>query len=323
MSLNKIKKLAGPAILLAFFAYLMFFFLSDIDRFSPLLNISPNVAAGLLGLSFLVFLGLSVQQYLILLSVKCKLSFSTVFLLAVSNTLLNYLPLKMGLVAKGGYLKFMHKLSVGDYLGTLASGQLLWILLSALIGAVVGFLTLYPELQTLNVTLMLLTALLALSAVMTSLLLLTFRRPYMVEFLGKVLSVIRIDPKLIPCISISRPIILLYVVSSGVLFGIFSLRVWCSFAVVGVDIDFLQVLFLQACLSVSFAFSFVPGNLGLKEGAFVALSAMYGLDLDGALLAALIDRAASLSLTFLLGPMALARLSYSVWLEKTVPPISH
>src|SRR5690606_1127207 len=70
----------------------------------------------------------------------------------------------------------------------------------------------------------------------------------------------------------------------------FSVRIWLAFEISGATLLISEILILQTSLAVVFAVSFVPGNLGLKEGAIVGLASVFDIDPQVAFTAALLDR---------------------------------
>jgi len=78
-------------------------------------------------------------------------------------------------------------------------------------------------------------------------------------------------------------------------------RLWLSFRVVGVSVDFSGMMIIQATAAMAFVLALTPGNVGIKEGAVVFSASLLNIDPDLALLASLIDRGAALIITFGVG----------------------
>lgn len=99
----------------------------------------------------------------------------------------------------------------------------------------------------------------------------------------------------------SRPRLCKVLGRTIVLFAAQALRLWLSVAAVGIATDLGNMLTIQAMAAVAFVLALTFGNKGLKEGAIVFSASVLGIDPDLALLASLIDRAASLLMTFVTG----------------------
>ncbi|MFH1290928.1 MAG: lysylphosphatidylglycerol synthase transmembrane domain-containing protein [Nanoarchaeota archaeon] len=82
-----------------------------------------------------------------------------------------------------------------------------------------------------------------------------------------------------------------------------SLMLWLQFRVFGIEVSFVSALFLSAIGSLSLVIGLTPGNLGVQEAIIVFSAATIGITPAESLSAALLGRAVSLVVLFVLGPI--------------------
>jgi len=82
-----------------------------------------------------------------------------------------------------------------------------------------------------------------------------------------------------------------------------SLMLWLQFRVFGVEVSFVSAVFLSAIGSLSLVIGLTPGNLGVQEAIIVFSAATIGITPAESLSAALLGRAVSLVVLFVLGPI--------------------
>jgi uncharacterized protein (TIRG00374 family) len=82
-------------------------------------------------------------------------------------------------------------------------------------------------------------------------------------------------------------------------------RLYVAFSAIGIEVVSLQMLIIVSLVNFTLLLTLTPGNLGIREGVISFCAYLYGIPPDIAILAALIDRAADMVMTFLFG------LSYS------------
>lgn len=306
---NLVKKIISWVIIFAFVVYLFFFFYKNPDQLLRLWDLSISQIFLLTLLSVFAFIGLAYQLLSILKPYTKELALFESFQLSLSNNLLNYLPLKSGAVVKGLYLKTVHSLRLQDYVLAMTVGQLIWIIISAGLGLIAGTFLVSKTLNQFRVSFLLLLLVLAVLVIFCYSLL--YFSSYLYKFLPiqKLRNYLQHYGKEVQFWLKHKTMLRDYCLASLVLFIVFTIRLWFSFLIVGPGISLYEAVFIQCCIAVGFAFSLVPGNLGLKEGLIVGLAMMFGVEAETAILAALIDRAASLIPTLVLGPIFLQRLS--------------
>jgi len=216
------------------------------------------------------------------------------FHLSTANTLLNYLPGKPGIIAKGTYLKRRHGINYKDYIVSATITTFLTVALSFLI-----FLFLLPTLKqtqtsnylTQNPSLLLTTltvTLLSMGFILRG----RLRRLYIFKLEGLIVIY-----KLLPS-----------VVAAQILN---TLRLHISFYAFDPEITITKSAIIQSLASLSFLLSIAPGNLGVKEGTIIFASKFLGTAPEIALLAAFLDRLSAIIATFGLGPLSLIYLTKS------------
>jgi uncharacterized protein (TIRG00374 family) len=80
-----------------------------------------------------------------------------------------------------------------------------------------------------------------------------------------------------------------------------AVRLYFSFAAIGVKIPPLKLLVIQSLTGFSMVLSLTPGNLGIKEGIITFSAGLLQLSPDTAMLSAMLDRAAAMVVVFSLG----------------------
>ena len=103
-----------------------------------------------------------------------------------------------------------------------------------------------------------------------------------------------------------------------IFFALYPLKIYLSFKAINLSIGFSEAFELSLILLITTFFQILPGNLGIKELVTVYISSRYGISLETALLASLIDRAA---MTIYLLPLGI----YFYWellLNAFVPKIA-
>lgn len=203
----------------------------------------------------------------------------TMLKLITASSLLNYLPLRPGLLGRTVYLKTHHGLPVHQ--------SLLVLLVTLVIGAIVLGVTgaavlLAPPPWRTTVMAGVLCLLLALSPLAGPLARRLLRRPVVMAWLWV-------------------PLRVLDMVAAG---G----RLWLGFAMVGQPLDFEQALAIAAVGSLIDMLGLTPNGLGLREWAVAGLYALQGHAGAMGLAASLVERGVSAVVIAIAGVIALARL---------------
>jgi len=304
---TKLKSGLLSVVTVAFVFVVVVFFYTNPERLERFSSLSVFEMVSLLTLAVLTFVGLALQNILILRPCGIWLPVSEAFGLAVISSLLNYMPLKLGALGKGLYLKAVHRLMLKHYVGALAAGQLIWVTVS-------GALGLLSYLVLTNTNIIVAAKLRMVAFVLLLATLAAFMVFVLSQYIWRFILVPRwrnLAMQLGEALGVwYRDIALLskFAFISLLLFVMSTLKIGLSFNVVGAELSLLEACFLQACVTVAFAFSLIPGNVGVREGMLVGLAMLTGVEVETAFLAALIDRVAILLPTLLLGPLFIRRL---------------
>ncbi len=85
------------------------------------------------------------------------------------------------------------------------------------------------------------------------------------------------------------------------MFALYPLKIYLSFLAIGVHLNFSQSLEFSLVLLVASLFQVLPGNIGVKEIVTAYIGKQYGIQIEVALLASLIDRAILMLFLFPVG----------------------
>jgi len=241
----------------------------------------------LVGLGGLIFLVLSFQFRATLAAQGLMIKFSDAFYLSASNTFLNnILPLKAGLALRGLYLKNQYGFELKQYTNSMVSlmglAWLAWLCLLLLSFFVIdlGQKSNYLDLNSL---------LIALFVFLGGGLFYWFG----IEWLNRRFFTSLLQPSVKVLLEILVWAVLFSMISAG--------RLYLCAAWVDFDIEYIFALQLILVSSLTLVFSITPGNIGVKEGLLLLLSAQYGLDLGQMAVVLLLDRAAAYIAILFLG----------------------
>lgn len=228
-----------------------------------------------------------------------KLKFREWFGLTVCNAMFNYyMPAKGGIVVRAFYLNKQHGLRYSHYAALSAVSYVLSLCL--FFGT--GFLALMADYLITGVYIREFAIIFLLIPAGAGLFLgglrLVFKylririRPGRVASLilqiREGLSLARTRKRPVACFSI---FVCLYLL-------IMAVRLFLCFHFLDADIGFSRALMIRSLTQFSFLLSILPGNLGLKEGIIVYASGLMQIAPEQAVLAALLDRAVGMIITF-------------------------
>lgn len=318
MPLNNTKKtfLSATALVL-FLVFSAAYLLYQLPKLGRIPSIAAPFFAAMAVFSLIIFFLQGQSQRLIYRIHGTKIRRLEAFSLAISNNFLNYLPAKAGLVARGAYLHLIHAMPVQRYVAATASGQLLYVTLAGFLGGGIGILLISPDSD--STSLWIITSALIITGIIASAIVglaPTTSAWIRNTVIGARLKYLSSSPA--PWETPKH--MATYLSLIFVILNLMAARLWLSFYLIDVKISVQEVLFLQAAAAASVAFSFLPGNLGLREGVIVGIGHALGLPLDLTVAAAMLDRLSALVVTFSLGPWLAHQLSRRmVWQQGTNP----
>lgn len=258
----------------------------------------------IIGLSLVVFMThvlLGCQFKCLLKMFGIGMNFGEWFGLSVCNSMFNYyLPAKGGLAIRAYYLKKKHAFTYSHYTSLTVGSQIISFFLSAAAGLVFALLfkPIHGKWHVKFVVLF--AALLLMTVIGTAVLLFLLK-------LGKTFKNSRFN-NILTLFSeglglFGRRKRLVVVFSLLHILRLFSVgaRLFICFSAIGVDVEPLQMLIIPSLTTFSLMLPLTPANLGIREGIISGCAYWFGLPADQALLAALVDRAAAIIITFTLG----------------------
>jgi uncharacterized membrane protein YbhN (UPF0104 family) len=225
------------------------------------------------------------------------------FWLTGAGFLLNHLPLNVGLVMRAAVLKRDHALPYASYLSLVMVNALINLAVAALLGLASVALT-EPFRPGVGYPLMggfALVLLATMGAVFLPLTKLPFGDSYVgrrLRLLAKGISLIRgngLGVALLATLAFTKVV--------GAAF-----RMWICFRLLGADVSPLTAGLLASATIVFSLVNLTPGNLGLREVAMAAVSALLGSSYAIGMAAASIDRVVLLAYTIATGVPGLSAL---------------
>ena len=82
---------------------------------------------------------------------------------------------------------------------------------------------------------------------------------------------------------------------------IMGLRLYLAFYLLGIEVDVIKIIFIQAIVTFTRIIAVTPGNIGIKEGIIGLSSSLLGISPEDALLGAVLDRVVAMIVVFGLG----------------------
>ena len=194
------------------------------------------------------------------------------------------------------YLKKKHKFAYVDFLATLSASYILIFLVASFMG-LISTILIYLQTKTYNIILSVI-----FGGVFLVMLFIIIVSPKFTEskdnkWLNRFIKVIngwnliKDNKKVVFSVALFSLI--------QILFG--SLMIYLEFKVFGLDVGFIQSLFLTSISSLGILLAITPGNLGINEAIIVFSAATIGITPIESLSAALLGRAVSLVVLFILG----------------------
>lgn len=295
---SKIKSLISIAVLLIIIAFAILYINNNRDLFSTIELVNPAYLVILIiGVLFAYFLGGLLNNSL-MSAVGLRLRQTESFALSIVTGFYNLItPFRGGMAARAVYLKKKHGFAYVNFLATLSASYVLIFLVASLLGIISTFM-IYKQTGVLSWILLIIFA-----AVFLGMLFIMFVSPKFKErdnkWLNRFIKVIngwhliKHNKKVI---AVTTIITLIQILLS-------TLMLYLQFLTFGIDISFASALFLSAIGNLSILIGITPGNLGISEAITVFSASTIGITPAQSLSAALLGRAVSLVVLFILGPI--------------------
>ena len=253
----------------------------NFDKFAVITQASVATFVSIIAVTLVSLLANSFRMRIAAALFDAKLGFAEAFKVASANTFYNIItPLKGGVTVKGMYLNQVHGMTWPNFGGSLIVTQLLASALSmALALVILGAFDVFPP------------AVIAAIAVLAGLLVVITWRSR--NWIGARLARYRhLDGAAdrFATIARHRGALILFAVAHLVFLFCITTRLYLVFAIFVPEIQFWQVLLIQAVITGALFISLTPGNIGVQEGLVAAAGAFFAIEPASAVLASLAER---------------------------------
>lgn len=251
------------------------------------------------GSHFVTFTAVFVQMRMLNVE-KCK---GDALLLSMATNLLNYLPGKAGMLSLGTFLRTKKNVPLNKYAFT----TVLFYLIVTIVTFIMSLFFLfdqnmkkvYSKIDFSMVTFFLL------ALVILSIIMFFIARIYKNNIIMRYYLLFINNRKMIMKNKMNVLFVSLIVVAG---IALYSLRMYISFSISGIEITYYQAFMIGVIANLSFFLSFTPGGLGIKEGFVGGISYLLLGNVAVGVVASLIDRAANILVTVISGIIALSLL---------------
>lgn len=217
--------------------------------------------------------------------------------LTAVNTMANYsLPARTGLVVRAGYLARVHDMSFSRY-AALAAASLGLMLFIAAAGGLLVSLAVLDGAALAKAAIFFLSVLGALAAGTIGVKLISV----LARLSQRVTRFVEGFRRGMAAVAQGGAKSIWFVVWTFAVFLIQSARLAVAFGATGIEITLAEAVIIAAAGALAIIVSITPGGLGIKEGTIAFVATLVGIGVPDALLAALIDRAAEVLVTFVAG----------------------
>jgi len=298
MQQSKTKSLAKwlkNILPIAILAFLLWYLSRHWDQLKGLINLNPDQLISAYGTWFFSLIGSAYVTRLVASAMNAKCGFWEMVKLNNAALLLNYTPMKFGTLFRAGYLKKHCGLSFTGFATFFVYVSLLMLLTSCLTGFIVlvwvyGF----DDHRTRILALIMAAGVAASSVILWA----PLPKP---SRSGRIWDMLRNYLTNHKKITGSPRLVLISVVILTVNFLLESARIGIIYHSMGKDLHPGGYVVLGALSSVVFFVSPTPGALGIKEAVLSFSAVVLGVPLEVAVLAALLERAVTLSYAFVAG----------------------
>jgi uncharacterized protein (TIRG00374 family) len=275
----KFLRILLSAIAIPLVAYVV---IRNWDTFTMVFRTPVDATLAIIGVSVLAMAANSLRMQTTCMLFDVRPTFVESFRVAAANSFYNIItPVKSGLAIKGMYLKTVHGMPWTDYFASLGVTQVIASIVSVTVALVI---LMAFDAADLGVVLAV-AGLLALAV----LLVMAFRDRIQSVFAGtRILGQL---PSALASAGSRQGLIALFVVVHLLYLLMITARLYLVFLIFVPDVEFWQILLIQAVLTGTMFVSITPGNIGIQEGLVAVASAYLQIDPSIAVLASLSERA--------------------------------
>jgi len=294
----KAKKILQYGIVLVILAFAVFYIVKNIDDFKQISLINPLWLIPLIFLFLLNYYFIGLQTKVLLEPLGLKLKNFEAYMLSVVTGFYNLItPAHGGMVVRAVYLNKKHNFSYTNFFSSLAG----MYVITFFIGSLFGLISMY-FIKRIYGFFNLIIFFIFLGLFIPLLVILAFSPEFKetkYDFINKFIKVIngwnliRKNKKiLLTCVLVTS-----YSLLAGTFFAIFSYYIF------GINLSFIQALFLSSINSISILFLLTPGNLGVQEVINVFSASVLGITPVQSIPVALLGRFVQFIGLFILGPV--------------------
>jgi len=275
---------------------LVYYFYENSEQFDAIMNIRLWDIVRLVGLNVIVLLLFSAQLKQMIRILGKNISFSQSVWLTAGCTLLNYLPMNIGMIVKARGLKIFARLKYSYF----ASLSITDLILTVFAGSVIGIIILISSWDITITRIWYLASAIMVVLIATSLLL-VIPLSFINKDRGKIRHIIwdflsGID--LIKRNPMGLTILFSFISLRLLLIGI---QFWICFSSIGVGISFWNSVLFAVITALIMIFNITPGGLGFREVLIGAISAGANMGFEVGVLAAGLYRVSSMIVHIIMG----------------------
>jgi uncharacterized protein (TIRG00374 family) len=268
------------------------YFITNTDKFRPLLDVNPYLLIIVALLNIMAIFGNGLFTKLILRPFDKYIPMLESFYVSLISSVGNFFaPVGAGFGFRAIYLKKKHGLPYNEYISTLAGNYIIVFLVSSLAGMGALFALRGEADRTYVVLLAAFAALFVVSLALS-----IVKRPISAEskwrntfFKSLLRSLHKVTHGWSHIASHGRLMVQLIGLTTFNLLLMMSIN-WLIINSLGFDIGFAQLVLFSVLGSLSLFINITPANIGVKEAVYIFSSTVIGFSLEQILLIALIDR---------------------------------
>ncbi len=292
---KKIISYAVVAVLVVLASYYIF---KNIEVFKQLKLVAPELFIVMIGVFVLEYVLIGVMTIELLRPFGVRMRLWEAFGISVMTGFYNLItPFRGGMIARGAYLKKKHNFPYTDFLATLGASFVLIFLVSGLMGLFASWM-IWQSTGVLN------WIMIAIFGIITvGFLGVIIVAPKLPEtkwsFANKVVRVVNGWHLIRGNLRVVLVILVLSVVQLLILAALLKLQ----FLVFGIEVSYAACLLLVSVGILGLIISITPAGLGISEAILVFSAATIGISPAQSLSVALLGRAVSVVVLFVLGPL--------------------
>ncbi len=277
---------------------LIYFIKNSLNDFKSIQFISPSLIVLFTFLYIFNYFLIGVITRILLGPLNVNLSTKESFAISIVTGFYNIItPFRGGIAARAFYLKKKHNFPYNDFLASLWASYILIFLVASFLGILSTILIYFTD-QVFSWILFSI-----FSIFLLVLLFIIIFSPQLKErnnkFLNKFIKVVNGWH----LIKNNKKVIFSIIILSVIQLAISALMLFLQFKVFGIEVSYIKSLFLTSISSLGIIISITPANLGIQEAITVFSALTIGITPAQSLSAALLGRAISLIVLFILGPI--------------------